>query len=57
MVKITLVRSLIGSKPAQTATAESLGLRKIGDSIVLEDNGATRGKIKVIEHLVRVEKQ
>ncbi len=56
MVKITLVRSLIRSKPAQEATAESLGLRKIGDSIVLEDNDATRGKIKVLQHLVRVEK-
>ncbi|NLW73577.1 MAG: 50S ribosomal protein L30 [Clostridiales bacterium] len=55
MVKITLVRSLIGSKPAHKATAASLGLHKIGDFIVLEDNDATRGKIKAIEHLVRVE--
>ena len=31
-VKITLVKSLIGAKPNQKATAASLGLHKIGDS-------------------------
>ena len=35
-VKITLAKSLIGAKPNQKLTAESLGLRKIGDSIVHE---------------------
>ena len=32
MVKITLVKSLIGAKPNQKKTAQSLGLGKIGDS-------------------------
>ena len=55
MKKVTLVKSLIGSKPNQRATAKSLGLSKIGDSIVHEDNAVLAGKIKVISHLVKVE--
>lgn len=52
MVKIKLVRSLIGSKKNQIATAHSLGLHKIGDEKVHPDNDATKGKIKTISHLV-----
>ena len=55
MKKVTLVKSLIGTKPNQRATAKSLGLSKIGDSIVHEDNAVLTGKIKVISHLVKVE--
>ena len=55
MKKVTLVKSLIGTKPNQKATAKSLGLVKIGDSIVHEDNAVLAGKIKVIAHLVKVE--
>ena len=52
---VILVKSLIGAKPNQKATAKSLGLCKIGDSIVHEDNAVLAGKIKVISHLVKVE--
>ena len=55
MKKVTLIKSLIATKPAQKATAASLGLRKIGDSIVLKDDAALAGKIKVLSHLVKVE--
>ena len=55
-VKVTLKKSLICAKPNQKATAASLGLRKIGDSIVHEDGPVIAGKIKVINHLVDVEK-
>ncbi len=55
MKKVILVKSLIGAKPNQKATAQSLGLKKIGDSIVHEDNAVLAGKIKVISHLVKVE--
>ncbi len=55
MKKVTLVKSLIGAKPNQKATAKSLGLNKIGDSIVHEDNAVLAGKIKVISHLVKTE--
>ncbi|MBR2387322.1 MAG: 50S ribosomal protein L30 [Clostridia bacterium] len=55
MKKVTLVKSLIGAKPNQKATAASLGLSKIGDSITHEDNAVLAGKVKVISHLVKVE--
>ena len=56
MLKVTLKNSLIGSLPNQKATAASLGLRKIGDSIVHKDDAVLAGKLKVIGHLVVVEK-
>ena len=55
MKKVTLVKSLIACKPNQKATAKSLGLNKIGDFIVHEDNAVLAGKIKVLAHLVTVE--
>ena len=55
MKKVTLVKSLIGAKPNQVATAKSLGLVKIGDSIVHTDDAVLAGKVKVISHLVKVE--
>ena len=55
MKKVTLTKSLIGAKPNQKATAKSLGLNKIGDFIVHEDNAVLAGKVKVISHLVKVE--
>ena len=55
-VKVTLVKSLIAAKPNQKATAASLGLNKIGDAIVHEAGPVIDGKIKVISHLVSVEK-
>ncbi len=54
-VKITLVKSLIAAKPNQKATAASLGLRKIGDSIIHADDAVLGGKVKVLSHLVKKE--
>lgn len=54
-MKITLVKSLIGTLEDQKATAAALGLRKIGDTTVQPDNAATKGKIKKISHLIKVE--
>ena len=48
MVKVTLTKSLIGTKPNQKATAASLGLRKIGDAIVHEDSAVLAGKVKIL---------
>ncbi|MBR6407628.1 MAG: 50S ribosomal protein L30 [Clostridia bacterium] len=53
-VKIKLVKSLIGCKKDQIATAYSLGLRKIGNVTEQPDNAATQGKIKKIIHLIEV---
>ena len=55
MKKVTLVKSLIGCKPNQIATAKSLGLVKIGNSIVCNADAVLAGKIKVLSHLVKVE--
>ena len=54
-VKITLRRSLIGSKVGQIATAHSLGLKKPGDVVDQPDNPATQGKIFKIKHLIDVQ--
>ena len=53
-MKIKLVKSLIGSKKDQIATAHSLGLKKIGDETTQPDNAATKGKVAKISHLVEV---
>ena len=54
-VKVTLTKSLIASKPNQKATAKSLGLTKIGNSIVCKNDQVLAGKLRVIGHLVTVE--
>lgn len=54
-VKVTLIKSLIACKPNQIATAKSLGLTRIGNSIVCKNDKVLEGKIKVISHLVKVE--
>ncbi|WP_297961554.1 50S ribosomal protein L30 [uncultured Ruminococcus sp.] len=51
---IKLVKSLIGRKKDQIATAQSLGLRKVGDVTTQPDNEQTNGKIKKISHLIEV---
>ena len=53
-LQVKLVRSLIGAKQDQIATAYSLGLRKIGDCSEQPDNEATKGKVAKIIHLVEV---
>ena len=51
---IKLVKSLNGRLVNHKATAEALGLRKIGDTTVQPDNAATRGKIAKIGYLIQV---
>lgn len=53
--QIKLVKSLSGRKKDQVATANSLGLKKIGDVTVQPENAATLGKIQKITHLVEVQ--
>lgn len=54
-VKVTLTGSLIGALPKQKATAQTLGLKKIGDSTVQKNDAVLGGKIRVLAHLVSVE--
>jgi large subunit ribosomal protein L30 len=54
-LKITQVRSTIGARWKARETLRTLGLRKIRQSVVREDNAQTRGLIKAAHHLVKVE--
>ncbi len=54
-IKITLVKSTIAGKPQTKATAQTLGLKKIGDTVVLPNDNATAGKLRVLAHLIKVE--
>ena len=53
--EIKLVKSLIGRKKDQIATAQSLGLKKVGDVTTQPDNEQTKGKIAQIAYLLKVE--
>ena len=55
-IQVKLVKSLIGCKKDQIATAHALGLRKIGDVATQPENPQTQGKIKKISHLLEVTK-
>jgi len=54
-LKITLVRSTIGAIPKHRKTIQALGLRKLNRSTVKKDNPATRGMIRQVSHMVKVE--
>ncbi len=53
-LEITLKKSFIGKKDGQIATCKALGLKKIGQSVVKEDNKATRGMIQKVSFMVDV---
>ena len=54
-LKITQVRGTIGARWKQRESLRTLGLRKIRQSVVREDNAQTRGLIKTVHHLITVE--
>ena len=54
-LKVKLVKSLIGSKKDQIATAQALGLKKIRSSKELDDTPVVQGMITKVKHLVKVE--
>ena len=54
-LKITQVRSTIGTKHNHRESMRTLGLRKIRQSVVREDNPVNRGLIHTVRHLVVVE--
>ena len=54
-LKVTLVKSTIGAVPKHKRTVEALGLKKVNKTVVLPDNAATRGMIKQVEYLLKVE--
>ena len=54
-IKVTLVKSVIGTKQDHRATARGLGLRRLNSSAMLEDTPAVRGMINKIAYLVKCE--
>jgi large subunit ribosomal protein L30 len=54
-LKVTQVRSTIGTKRNQRETLRSLGLKRIHDVVVKEDRPEIRGMVNTVPHLVSVE--
>jgi large subunit ribosomal protein L30 len=54
-LRVTLIRSRIGTKPKQRGTIRALGLRRIGSTNVLPDRPEIRGMIARVPHLITVE--
>ncbi|WP_430867702.1 50S ribosomal protein L30 [Demequina aurantiaca] len=54
-LKVTQKRSGIGTKPQHRETLRSLGLKRIGDTVVKEDRPEIRGMVVAVRHLVTVE--
>jgi large subunit ribosomal protein L30 len=55
MLKVTLVRSPIGTKQAHRACVRGLGLRRLHQSVEVPDTPATRGMVDTVAYLVKCE--
>lgn len=53
-LQITLKRSLIGRPETQRITVKTLGLRKMHQTVLHQDNDAIRGMVNQVSHLVEV---
>ena len=54
-LKVTQIKSGIGTKPNQRQTLRSLGLKRINDSVVQEDRPEIRGMVATVPYLVTIE--
>ena len=54
-LKITLTKSPIAALQVHKDTVAALGLRKVGQTVVKEDNPCVRGQIFAVKHMVKVE--
>lgn len=54
-LKVTQKKSTIGCPQDQKDTVRALGLRKIGHTVIKEDNDSIRGQIFKVKHLLAVE--
>ncbi len=54
-IKVTLVKSIIGTKESHRATVRGLGLRRLNSSSLLEDTPAVRGMINKVSYLLKCE--
>jgi large subunit ribosomal protein L30 len=55
MLRVTQIRSAIGGTQRQRESLRGLGLRRIGASAIVQDNPATRGLIRRVQHLLALE--
>lgn len=55
-MKVQLKKSPIGSIEKHRRTVEALGLRKIGQTVEVEDNAAMRGMVERVRHMVEIVK-
>ena len=54
-LKVTQLKSSNGGKQNQRDSLRTLGLKRIGDIVVKEDNKSVRGLVDTVAHLVKVE--
>ena len=54
-VKVTLVKSIIGTKQSHRATVRGLGLKRLNHTVELQDTPAVRGMINKVSYLVKCE--
>ncbi|OGA04092.1 MAG: 50S ribosomal protein L30 [Betaproteobacteria bacterium RIFCSPLOWO2_02_64_14] len=54
-LKVTLVRSLVGTRPEHRASVRGLGLRRLNHTVELPDTPAIRGMVRKVSYLVRCE--
>ena len=54
-LRVTQVKSTISHIARNRATVRALGLKRIGDTVVVSDNDATRGMVRAVRFLVSVE--
>jgi large subunit ribosomal protein L30 len=54
-IKVTLVRSLIGTRPEHRACVRGLGLRRLNHTVEVQDTPSNRGMIKAVAYLLKCE--
>ncbi len=54
-MRVTLVRRVAGRLPSHKACVAGLGLRRIHQTVEVEDTPCTRGMVKKVSYMVKVE--
>jgi len=54
-LRVTLVRSVVGTRPEHRASVRGLGLRRLNHTVELPDTPAIRGMLRKVSYLVRCE--
>ncbi len=56
-IVVTLKKSFYGKQPKHRATVQTLGLRKLYQTVILEDNPSIRGMINQVSYLLEIKEQ